>query len=64
MTQEGTEDGLFLLEVSPTPAAGYGGICVLSVGINDSTDGTEAKDVPNLLSDYTSNIRLEDMAEI
>ena len=64
MTQEGTEDRIFVLEEAPVPAAGAGVIDALEVGRNDRTDGAEAKNFPNLLLGHTSNLRLEDMSEL
>ena len=62
MTQEGTDDSLFVLAEAPVPTTGSGGIGALPVDINNRNDGVEANDVPNLLSVRTSNVRLEDMA--
>ena len=64
MTQEGTEDSLFVLDNYPVPAAGAGGIGDLVVYRNHRADGAEANDAPNLLSGRMLNLRLEDMAEL
>ena len=64
MTQEGTEDSLFVLAEAPVPAAVSGGIGAMEVSINDRTDGAEANDAPNLLSGHTSNLHSEDMSEL
>ena len=64
MIQEGTQEILFVLPEDPVPAAGAGGIGALAVGRKYRTDGAEANDAPNLLSGHTSNLSLEDMAEI
>ena len=64
MTQEGTEDSLFVLDNYLVPAAGAGGIGDLAVDRNHRADGAEANDAPNLLSGRTLNLRLEDMAEL
>ena len=64
VTEEGTEDSLFVLAEAVVPAADAGGIGALAVGGNNRTDGAEANDAPNLLSGRTSNLRLEDMAEL
>ena len=49
MTQEVTEDRLFVLAEDPIPTAGAKGIGALSVGGNNCTDVAEANDTPNLL---------------
>ena len=64
VTQEDTEDSLFVLDEAPLPSAGAEGIGDLAVYRNYCTDGAEAKDFPNLLSGRMSNLCLEDMAEL
>ena len=58
------EESLFVLAKDPVLAAGAGGIGSLVVNIHNRTDGAEANDALNLLSGCTSNLCLEDMAEI
>ena len=43
MTQEGTEDSLFVLSNNPDPDSGAGGIGALGVDRNDRTDASEEK---------------------
>ena len=62
VTQEGTEEILFVLSKAPVPAAGAGDIGALAVGINDHTDGAKANDAQNLLSGRTSNLCSKDMS--
>ena len=64
VTQEGTEEILFVLSKAPVPAAGAGDIGALAVGINDHTDGAKANDAQNLLSGRTSNLCSEEMEEL
>ena len=64
MNQEGKEDSLFVLAEYGFPAVGARGIVSLSVGGNNRVDVTEVNNNPKLLSGRTSNLRLEDMADI
>ena len=64
MNKEGEEDSLFVLAEAVDPAASDGGIGPPEVGGNNLTDGEETNDAPNLISGRTSNLRLEDMAEL
>ena len=64
MTQEGTENRIFVLSEAPVSAVGAGGIGAIEVGENNRTNGAESNDAPKLLSHCTSNLRSEDMAEL
>ena len=56
VTQEGTEDSLFLLSKDSIPSTGAVGIGDLELGINDHTDYEEANGATNLLSVCSSNL--------
>ena len=49
VTQEGTEESLFVLAWYPVPASGSGGIVALEVDKKYCTDGAEVNDAPNLI---------------
>ena len=57
VTQEVTEESLFVLAETPAPDTDAGDIGALAVDRNNHTDGAEAKKPPNLLWDCTSNLR-------